>query len=103
MDKYRGYGVRLIFIYQSLGQLKKCFPEGQDVTLLSNVTQVYFGVNEQQSAEYMSNRLGDETIVVKSGGTSRSRSRQYSEGERAGSYSTSWNTTTIGSNRQGSC
>ena len=36
VDKYRGYGVRLQFFYQSLGQLKQCFPEGQDQTLLSN-------------------------------------------------------------------
>ena len=92
VDKFRGYGVRLMFVYQSLGQLRKCFPEGQEQTLLSNVTQVYFGVNDQQTADYVSARLGEETIVVKSGGTSRSRSRQYSEGNGNGSYSTSWNT-----------
>ena len=45
-------------IYQSLGQLKKCFPDGQDQTLLSNTTQVFFGVNDQQTAEYVSARLG---------------------------------------------
>ena len=91
VDKYRGYGVRLIFIYQSLGQLKKCFPEGQDQTLLSNVTQVFFGVNDQQTAEYVSNRLGDQTIIIESGGTSRGGSSQYSEGQIGGSYSHSWN------------
>src|SRR6185503_20333394 len=37
VDKLRGYGIRLQFYYQSLGQLKKCFPNGQDQTLLSNV------------------------------------------------------------------
>jgi type IV secretion system protein VirD4 len=50
VDKYRGYGLRLIFIFQSLGQLKKCFPEGQEQTLLSNVTQVYFGVKPGKDA-----------------------------------------------------
>ena len=52
VDKYRGYGVCLTFIYQSLGQLKKCFPDGQDQTLLSNVTQVFFGVNDPQTADF---------------------------------------------------
>jgi type IV secretion system protein VirD4 len=77
VDKYRGYGVRLIFMYQSLGQLKSCFPDGQEQTLLSNVTQVFFGVNDLQTAEYVSNRLGEETIVVDSGGTSRGTSDQW--------------------------
>jgi type IV secretion system protein VirD4 len=92
VDKYRGYGVRLTFIYQSLGQLKKCFPEGQDQTLLSNVTQVFFGVNDLQTAEYISNRLGDATIVVTSGSTSRGTTRNHSYRD-SGSYSTSWNQT----------
>lgn len=92
VDKYRAYGVRLIFGFQSLGQLKKCFPEGQDQTLLSNVTQVFFGVNELQTAEYVSNRLGEQTIIVDSGSTSRGTSRQYSARDY-GSYSTSSNST----------
>jgi len=69
IDKYRGYGIRLQMYYQSPAQLKKCFPNAQDQTVLSNVTQVFFAVNDT-SAEYISNRLGDETIIVESGGTS---------------------------------
>lgn len=79
VDKYRGYGVRLFFLYQSLGQLKKCWPEGQDQTLLSNVSQVFFGVNDPQTAEYVSNRLGEFTQVVSSGGTSSGTSYQVSQ------------------------
>jgi type IV secretion system protein VirD4 len=90
VDKYRAYGARLIFGFQSCGQLKKCFPEGQDQTLLSNVTQVFFGVNDLQTAEYISNRLGEQTIVVDSGGTSRGTSQQYSARDY-GSNSTSSN------------
>jgi type IV secretion system protein VirD4 len=75
IDKYRGYGIRLQLYYQSIGQLKKCFPDGQDQTLLSNTTQVFFGVNESQTAEYISNRLGEQTIVLASGGTSTGSSR----------------------------
>jgi type IV secretion system protein VirD4 len=78
VDKYRGYGVRLQFCYQSIGQLKKCFPDGQEQTLLSNVSQVYFGVNDKDTAQYVSDRLGEETIIVTSGGTSKGTTRQGS-------------------------
>lgn len=76
IDKYRGYGVRLIFLYQSIGQLKECFAEGKDVTLLSNTSQVYFGVNDMTTAEQISSRLGESTIIVESGGRSGGTSRQ---------------------------
>jgi type IV secretion system protein VirD4 len=92
VDKYRGYGVRLQLYYQSLGQLKKCWPEAQDQTLLSNTTQVFFGVNDQQTAEYVSNRLGEFTLVVSSGGKSIGGSEQHSSGQgSSSSYSRSWN------------
>jgi type IV secretion system protein VirD4 len=78
VDKYRGYGVRLQFYFQSLAQLRKCFPDGQDQNLLSNCSQVYFAVNDRDTAQYVSDRLGDATIVVGSGGTSRGTTRQRS-------------------------
>jgi type IV secretion system protein VirD4 len=92
IDKYRGYGVRLQLYYQSLGQLKKCFPDGQEQTLLSNVTQMYFGVNETFTAEQVSLRLGEGTIVVASGGSSSSSSEQVSNQNGQNSRSTSWST-----------
>jgi type IV secretion system protein VirD4 len=91
VDKLRGYGVRLTFFYQSLGQLRKCFPDGQDQTLLSNTTQVFFGVNDQQTAEYVSARLGEETIVTESGGTSEGTSTQCSRQGDSTSYSSNSN------------
>lgn len=90
VDKYRGYGVRLQFYYQSIGQLKKCWPEGQDQTLLSNTTQVFFAVNDQTTAEYVSNRLGEDTIVVASGGTNSGGSFQSSSPDAGTSRSQSW-------------
>ena len=89
VDKYRGYGVRLQFYFQSVSQVKKCFPEGQEQTLLSNVSQVFFGTNDLPTAEYVSNRLGESTIVVSSGGTSTGTSQQMSgTGESSNSRST---------------
>jgi type IV secretion system protein VirD4 len=80
VDKYRGYGVRLQFYYQSIGQLRRCFPDGQDQTLLSNVSQIFFGVNDKDTAQYVSERLGEQTIIVTSGGMSRSTTYQGSMG-----------------------
>ncbi len=92
VDKYRGYGVRLLFLYQSLGQLKKCWPDGGDQTLLSNTSQVFFGVNDPQTADYVSARLGDETILVASGGTSNGTTRQGGDSaQRSNSYSSNQN------------
>jgi type IV secretion system protein VirD4 len=60
--------------------------------LLANVTQVFFGVNDPQTAEYVSGRLGDETIIVSSGGTSGGTSTQSNEKGQAGATrSRNWN------------
>ncbi|OWK42101.1 type IV secretory system conjugative DNA transfer family protein [Fimbriiglobus ruber] len=91
VDKFRGYGIRLLFLYQSLGQLKVCWPKGQEQTLLSNVTQVFFGVNDPETAEYVSKRLGQETILVESGGSSSGRSTQHSQQGSNFSYSSNTN------------
>lgn len=95
VDKYRGYGVRLYFYYQSLGQLKKCWPEDQGQTLLSNTTKIFFGCNDYQTAEFVSKCLGPETIVVESGGSSSgwSRNRGSSSGS---SYSENRGSSTSG-------
>lgn len=90
VDKFRGYGIRLFFFYQSLGQLRKCFPDGQDQTLLSNVTQIFFGTNDPPTAEYVSTRLGEFTTTVTSGGEGSGGSQQHQEAS-ASSTSSSWN------------
>jgi type IV secretion system protein VirD4 len=77
VDKYRGYGVRLQFYFQSLGQLKKCFPNGGEQTLLSNTSQVFMAVNDIETAELVSKRLGDSTIMVEGSGSNSGSSRQY--------------------------
>jgi type IV secretion system protein VirD4 len=91
VDKYRGYGVRLQLYFQSLGQLRRCFPEGQEQTLLSNTSQVFFGVNDNATADYVSARLGEATIIVDSGGTSVGKSDQKTSGMQL-STTAGWNT-----------
>ena len=91
VDKYRGYGVRLQFYYQSVGQLAKCFPDGQDRTLLSNTCQVFFGVNDNDTAKHVSERLGDATIIVQDGGRNGGGSTQVnSDGHHSNSSSWGW-------------
>ena len=76
--------------FQSVSQLRKSFPDGQDQTLLSNVSQVFFGINDLPTEEYVSSRLGEETIVVRSGGTSTGKSWQSSN-NGGGSHGSSSN------------
>jgi type IV secretion system protein VirD4 len=93
--RFRGFGVRVHLYYQCPSQLKKCFPDGDEAAVLSNTTQVYFGLNTTEGCEALSNRLGEETIVVNSGGDGRSYSRQLSQSpgnqQSSNTYSTSEN------------
>ena len=60
----RGMGMRLWFIFQSMGQLKTCFGE-KAPTVLDNIgTQQYFGINSFETAEEISKRIGDTTIGI---------------------------------------
>lgn len=95
IDKYRGYGVRLFLYFQSPAQLKKCFPNGQDQTVLANCSQVFFAMNDE-SADYVSRRLGEETIVVESGGTGSSYSTQASSSQSSSAHSTNRNWSQMG-------
>ena len=90
VDKYRGYGVRLQFYYQSLGQLKKCWPGDQGQTLLSNATKVFFGTTELQSAQFISQSLGAGTILVASGGSSDGWQSSTSSGASSSSTSSTY-------------
>ncbi|HZZ80789.1 MAG TPA: type IV secretory system conjugative DNA transfer family protein [Gemmataceae bacterium] len=92
VDKFRGYSVKLQFYYQSMSQLKKAFPEEQDQTLLSNCTTVFFGTNDLPTAEHISKRCGEQTIIVDSGGTSEGKSYQGSnQGQESVGTSTNRN------------
>lgn len=90
----RAYRVRLQLYFQSVGQLRQCFPDGREQTLFSNTTQIFFAVNDHATAEHVSNRLGEHTIIVESGGTSRSQTSQWSHGPHpsdGGSHSSTGN------------
>ena len=89
----RAYRVRLQLYYQSVGQLQQCFPDGREQTLFSNTSQIFFAVNDHATAEHVSNRLGEQTIIVESGGTNRAHTSQWNDGMHA-SHGGSISTTT---------
>ncbi len=93
----RGYGVRFWFIFQSMGQLTECFGESAPDFLNNFDTQQFFGVNTVQTAEEISKRIGDATVLVESLNRSTSTSRPHGHGgtgHEGGQVSTSTSVTT---------
>lgn len=88
----RGFNLKVTAIFQSMAQLRKLFPPGQEGVLLANTSQIFFAVNEVEDAKYVASRLGEATIIVESGGTSHSTTRQSGQQQQGGcSTSTSTN------------
>ena len=71
----RGMGMRLWFFFQSQEQLKTTFGDKATTVLDNLATQQYFGITSFETADYISKRIGDTTISVRSGGGSTSDSR----------------------------
>lgn len=81
----RGYGVRLWFFFQSVGQLTECFGERANVFLDNIDTQQFFGINAMDSADVISKRMGDATIRTES--RQRGTSYSWSDGSGGGQCS----------------
>jgi type IV secretion system protein VirD4 len=81
----------------SIGPLKleKNWPVDKGLTLLSNCAKTYFGVNDPMTAKQVSEMIGSQLTMLRSGGSSWGTSNSYSESHRAGSR-------TYGGNRGGS-
>ena len=61
-----GYNIRLVLIVQGLGQLEELYGKGAESLLQNAAVQVYFAPNDDVTANYVSKRLGTETIQVRS-------------------------------------
>ena len=70
----RGMGIRLWLFFQSLEQLKKCFGDNAGTVLDNLATQQYFAITSYETAEAMSKRIGDGTILIRTEGDNRGRS-----------------------------
>jgi type IV secretion system protein VirD4 len=72
----RGYGLKMCFIWQSLGQLKGVFRDRESILLDNTDVQIYFGTQSIETAERVSKMLGNSTITVESANEGDSRSWQ---------------------------
>lgn len=94
---YSGMGVRLWFIFQSLDQVKTLFGDRAN-TFLDNIgTQQYFSIQSYETAEAISRRLGETTVINESEQDGSSDSTNFGGGQHgsnSGSRSTSRSVTT---------
>ena len=89
----RGAGIRLWFVFQSLGQLKEVYGEKADVMLDNIGTQQYFSVSHYDTAEAISKRIGEQTLAIRTLNLSFSKSRSFGiKDNEPGSYSVSSST-----------
>lgn len=91
VSQLRGMGVRVTLIFQAMKQLKACFPNDQDATFLAQMSLIGLaGVNDLDTAKYVSERIGKYTQrdVTRNRSSSRTTNQdQY--GGHSGSHSSS--------------
>lgn len=71
-----GFGVDLTFVLQDLNQLEQAYGKGMGTFLAGTYYQFFTNINDQKTAEYVSKRLGSETVPVTSTSTSTSPAGQ---------------------------
>ena len=84
MTLKRGMGMRLWFVFQSLGQLKTTFGDKAPTILDSIGTQQYFGISSPETAKEISERIGTATVGTASANTSTSSSRPFGDAKQQG-------------------
>lgn len=96
-----GAGVKMFFVVQSLTQLKAVYGENWETFASSADTHIYYGFNDNFTAEYVSKRLGEVEVVrtTQSGSTAMNEATSSAE-MTGGSDSTAFNeSTAIGRGR----
>jgi type IV secretion system protein VirD4 len=68
LQMLRSYGARLCFVWQSMAQLKAVFKDKESV-LLDNTEHIFFGTNSLTTAQFVSQSLGNASVVVESANT----------------------------------
>lgn len=69
----RSYRLGCNLFFQDLQHLKENFP-GKDAITLGNTDKIFFGINNLETAEYVSRMLGSQTIIVEDASASWQRS-----------------------------
>lgn len=65
ISQLRGYGLNMAFCYQSISQLEKAYPNSQHKAFLAQMdTQLFMGIRDYETAEYVSKMLGEASISI---------------------------------------
>lgn len=89
----RGMGIRLWLFFQSIEQLKTCYGDNASTNLDNIATQQFFSLNSFDTAEAISKRIGDTTIVIRTEGDNRGSSAPIGgDGKSPGSRNSGSNT-----------
>lgn len=82
-----GYGMSIWMVWQDLSQLKELYQRDWPTFLANAKIQQFFGINDHETAKYISEMLGKSTITSKS--ESEGKSGKFAEGK---TYSTTIST-----------
>lgn len=98
-----GAGVKLFFVVQSLTQLKAIYDENWETFASAADTHIYYGFNDNFTAEYVSKRLGDVEVIRRLRSQSAAKNTTVSKGtSKGGSSSVATNTSDARSKGGGS-
>ena len=77
-----GFGVKLVFVTQTLGQLKDLYKDNWETMVANAGIKVFFGNDDNFTREYISRSIGDREIVRNVGSISESAgsSQSFSQG-----------------------
>jgi type IV secretory pathway TraG/TraD family ATPase VirD4 len=94
VSQIAGFGVKLLFVLQSLEQLKNTYKDNWETFLSNAGLKVFFSVEDHFSREYVSKLVGETEIIreMHSANESKSQNESHSEG-RSRSQTVSKSTT----------
>lgn len=79
-----GAGVKLMTVVQNLPQLQKLYKEGWETFLGNAGLQIFFGMDDNTTRDYLQKALGEMEIVRDVRSQNKSASEQFTEGETKG-------------------
>ena len=71
-----GYGMSVWMIWQDLSQLKSLYKDDWPSFIANAKIQQFFGINDHETAKYISEMLGEETIKIETKSVSSSISKE---------------------------
>ena len=90
-----GAGVKMFFVVQTLVQLKDIYGDNWETFVSSADTQIYYGFNENFTAEYVSKRLGEMEFVRRTRTSSTALNENTSTATMSGGSSSTSDTGSI--------